>query len=656
MDRQPLIAAILLVGACRVDPPYEGAFEIPVAAGILQPEPGSPFDEPVAYVANGHGGQIVPILLKQGTFLVDDKTVSFLPANQLATGARRVLTSAAAYATPQCAQITAGAGAAECQVVVFAGDAWRGTLLEVPHISKFLGGVPVEGWFDDEGEWPDEPTWDRLGDGDREETDDDITVLDADPSDGTPHLTDLFLKKGWTTTETWTVQWNGVDAWTVEGSASGRQERTAQSGRPYEADAHRVAFLLDRDGSCADGLCDTITFETRTGIRELDVGGTPLALALSPDRTRLAMIVQDRALGAPVVRFLDPRTRTQTGDLPLPPDARPGRLSWGEGGTRLFVSDYARSSAWSVDVQAGDALTEIAFPSPTLDAANLIGEDRDRLFALGSDGTTLWTADLATGEILDANPYMAGTQGMVMQAPVAGIEAIPLAHFYTSYDDEGVRRTGRSVAIALTTGAVMFLEETTGCMMPDVYGPRTLVTGSYGAILDYTVNFDADNALSPFLQANAINDRHVMVSQCAGIAFEETWVLTYDRNLTAWRVEGSRSGEQVPAFEDQRYATADGAVSFLVRAGGFPSEQGYTMGFDVLDGIATALGDQDADGTPEWLLANPADPIFFSYRVGPTFGGWKVNDERAFALVLGQASDRVGRVDPQEADIDIPWE
>lgn len=654
MDRQPLTLAVLgLFTSCQIELPYEGAFEIPVAAGVLQPEGGSPFDEPVAYVANGRGGQIVPILLKQGTFLVDDATVSFLPANQLPTGSRRVLTSAAAYASKGCGHVTDGAGEADCSVVVYAGDASTGKLLEVPHVARFAGGVPVEGWFDDEGEWGDVPTWDRLGDGDRIEDDSDVAFLDANSGDTAPKLTNLTLMKGWTTTETWTVTWDGVSAWSVEGSRSGRQEHTATAGVQFVGDVHRVEFLIEGLGSCGGGLCDTFTFETRTGVRELDVGGTPLALSLSPDRTQLAMIVHDRALDVPVVRLFDPETRTQIGDLPLPPDARPGRLTWGEGGTRLFVSDHGRSAAWSVDVAAG-VLTEIVLPWPTLDVANLTGPDRDRLFVLAADGTTVWTIDLATQQLLDANPWMTGVQGMTMQAPVAGIEALPREHLYPSFDDEGVRRSGRSVAIALTTGAVMFLEETTGCLTPDVFGPRTLVTGSYGTQGDYSSNFDP--TLGPFLEANAINDRHVMVAQCAGTAFEESWLLTFDRNLSGWRVEGSRTGELAPAFEDERYVTANGAVSFVVRAGGFPSEQGYTIGFDILDGIATAVGDSDGDGLAEWLLANPTDPVYFSYVVGPSAFGWKKWDERAFALVLGQAADRVGRVDPQEADIDIPWE
>ncbi|MBA2319605.1 MAG: hypothetical protein H0V89_00505 [Deltaproteobacteria bacterium] len=654
MDRKPvaLLAAVALAG-CRIDPPYDGAFEIPVAAGILQPELGSPFDEPVAYVANARGGQVVPLFLKQGTFLVDDPTVSFLPANQLPTGARRVLTSAAVNTSPECAELTGEVASAECAVTIFVGDAYSGLLLEVPHVLRMEGGFPVEGWSDDEGDWFD-PTWDRSDDDDRDETPADIVFTDAVSGDGAPELVDLELKKGWTTTETWTVTWDGSEAWIVEGTASGRQEKTALSGLPYIGDDRRVEFTVTAAGSCAEGVCDTFTFETRTGVREHDVGGTPLVLAMSPDRSRLAMIVQDALLDVPMVRFFDPATRTQTGDLALPPDSRPGRLSWDAAGSRLFVADHGHPAAWSVDVGNGDALTEIPLPWPIFDVANLAGEDLDRLFVLENDGTTVWTLDLATGELLDTNPWQLGLQGMVMQAPVAGIEALPLEHLYTSYDDEGVRRTGRTVAIVLTTGAVMFLEETTGCLMPDAFGPRTVIGESFSTTGDYDTNYDL--LLGPFLESNAINNRHVMVSQCAGTAFQESWVLHHDRNVSGWRVEGARSGEQPAAIEDQRYITEDGAVSFVVRAGAIPSAQGYTITFDVLDGIATAVGDNDADGLPEWLLANPADPLFFSYEVGPTIGSWKKRDVRAFALVLGQAADRVGRVDPQEADVDLPWE
>ena len=39
------------------------------ALGVLHPENGGPYEEPVGFVGNGHGGQIVPLALKQGRFL-----------------------------------------------------------------------------------------------------------------------------------------------------------------------------------------------------------------------------------------------------------------------------------------------------------------------------------------------------------------------------------------------------------------------------------------------------------------------------------------------------------------------------------------------------------------------------------------------------------
>ena len=94
-----LLLLVLGLSACEEDPTYEGAFEIPVAATVLQPEDTDMlFEEPIGFVANANGGRIHMLSLKQGRFLSDDPTSAFLRGNPLATGEARQLGGIAAWA------------------------------------------------------------------------------------------------------------------------------------------------------------------------------------------------------------------------------------------------------------------------------------------------------------------------------------------------------------------------------------------------------------------------------------------------------------------------------------------------------------------------------------------------------------------------------
>jgi hypothetical protein len=263
--------------------------------------------------------------------------------------------------------------------------------------------------------------------------------------------------------------------------------------------------------------------------------------------------------------------------------------------------------------------------------------------------------DLDTFRMVDLNPYLPGEQGLPMPSAVTGIEAIPLVHDYASVTDDNVRRRGRSLGISLYEGRVVFLEEDSLCLSPDLLGPRTATSTSLGTTLDFTTNFEGV-PLAAALEQNESNSRHVVVNPCAGVAPSESWTLRYDRNLQGWEVEGQVSGLQPTlAREDQRYLSDNGAVSFVVRSGGTPSQDGWTISFSILDGALSADGDNDGDGIREFGFSNPGDPVFFHYTVGPRDSGWAEIDRRALLLVPLQSSNTVARVDPAEGDVDVDW-
>jgi len=127
----PLGLVLSLAVACRDDEPWEGNFDLPSAGAVLQNEVGGPFEEPVGYAASAHGGQIAILALKQGRYLTDDDTASFVSAPPLATGRNRVIGGLATYAPD------------EQNTVVYAADRAYGQVLRIPHVVGLdPNGVP----------------------------------------------------------------------------------------------------------------------------------------------------------------------------------------------------------------------------------------------------------------------------------------------------------------------------------------------------------------------------------------------------------------------------------------------------------------------------------------------------------------------------------
>jgi hypothetical protein len=634
---------VLALTACTNPPVYEGAFELPVASDTIAAGLPTPFSEPIGFVANSMSGQISLLALKQGRFLTDDTTASFLRTNPLATGQGRMLADVAAWAPER------------YRIEAFAADRAFSELVRVPYVIGLEDGRchVVETETRDRCETDSDCSDGGVCIGVPVEAAAEIAqeavLTDASgASTSGPTLTKLAVKTGYTTTETWTVTFDG-EAWLVEGSRSGPQEFRAFPGEDYVAERRTVAFTVK--GSAEVG--DTFTFATDNGAVAFDVGGRPLHVATQPDQTRLAVVVQDETADIPVLRWVDPESGSILGE-PLPTGARPGRLAWSEDGTHLFTGDLESPLVW--EVAPDGTVTAHATPWPVFDMAHMDDGSLSQLFLVPVDSDTLWRMDLADDTLIDINPSLTGDQGLEFHAVIGGIAAQHVPHLFAGYNDYGARLQGRSVAVALHSGRMVFAEETSGCLVGDVLGPRTASSGTAGQSADYSSNFEG--VPSPaFLEQNAHNTRHVLVTPCAGLARTENWSLRFDKNQQYWVVRGSLSGEQEnPAYEDERYLSDDGSVSFVVRAGGTPSDDGWEMTFAVLDGALAANGDDDDDGIREIRLSNMGDPTAFTYRVGPRDGGWAKVEQRALVLVTAQGSDSVGRVDPQDATVDGQWD
>lgn len=654
MDWKHLILAALVaapVTGCKEVLPYEGAFDVPIAAGILTTEDG-PFTEPVGFVANAHGGQINQLALKQGRFLTDDSTASFLRTNPLPTGSARLLTSAAAWAEPDSERI-----------FVFAGDKAYKTLIRVPYVVRVgRDGFPIEGWLDPtSGEEFNRP---RVSE---------IISSGSAKINGRP-----VAKHGYTTTEDWELEFDG-QVWWVTGSRSGLQRDPAFPGEEFQGARRNITFTVAAKPKPLQG--DTLFFKTDNGLIEYDVGGSPLYVSMSADHTTLAMIVHDAIIDRPVVRWFDPIAEEVTSTVPLPTDASPSRLTWAPDGSAIYTADTTRNAFWEIPVDGG-APIEHAMPWPTIDVAVLDPLPADDTTATTSttpvDGTTaevdahrlaaatayvvpfdarsVWLVDLATDELVDVNDSVPGVQGMFMGSAVQGIEAVQTEHRYQELNDEEERLLGRSVAVSLHSGRVVFMEPGTGCLLRDEFGPRTNLQGQFGSTADFETNF-INATFGPFLEQNGLNSRHVLVNPCAGIAREETWTIRFDQNRNGWNVRGAISGEQqAVAFEDERYVSDDGSVSFVVRSGGTPSEDGWLITFSVTEGALSANGDAQGDGAREFNVAMAGDPIFFDYVAGYENKSKNLKTHRAMLLVPAEAANSVGRVNPEIGAFEAFWD
>jgi hypothetical protein len=151
----------------------------------------------------------------------------------------------------------------------------------------------------------------------------------------------------------------------------------------------------------------------------------------------------------------------------------------------------------------------------------------------------------------------------------------------------------------------------------------------------------------------AIEDerRHFLVNSCAGIAWTESWKFRYDGLRQGWVVEGDISGEMTRvAYEDQRYLTDDGQISFVMRAGSTPSVDGWTGRFRVAEGALAADGDNDKDsqGVREINFDLPGDPVVVY--------GNMAGEQVPWVIVAAQAADTVMRIKPDTAEIDRIWD
>ncbi len=600
--------AILLVGltACATDDTFSGSLNTPSPVGVLDPSLGGPFSHAVGYVGDRHGGRIRTLDLTTGRYLADDPFASFFRGNGLATGSERELAGVAAYAPDA------------DHAYVFAIDKRFNQLLRVPHVvGRAKDGSPEEAVA----------------------TVASTDFTDADSSGDSAKLESVKLDGDTAAAETWTLTSHGA-WWEVVGSRSGLQPR-AYADQPFLSTGGALSFVIR--GAATSG--DSFAIVADNGLTETDLAGTPTELMIAPDQSSLALLVREGTVD--VLRLVDPATSTLGAPITLAVDSLPNRVAWSSDSKTLWVTDRATNALWSVDVASGVA-TAHATPWPTQDVAVLDGDTGTTAYLVAVGGQEVWVMDADADTLLDVNPSTPAVDPMFLRSPVSGLVAVREPYPFPT-DNEDLDPTGRSVAVSLASGKVVWMVERTGCLVTDGLGPRTEIVSSTNSLVDYTPDFTVSVPGTAYLDVIEDGSRHVNVNPCGGLAPAESWILRFDSVSQAWTVEGTVSGKQSAiAYEDARYVSDNAQVHFAMRAGAQPSLDGWSLSFNVLDGVLDAEGDNNEDGLRELAMDLPGRPAIFWTTVA--------GEPRPFVVAAAEASDVVVKIDSATGLVDSLWE
>ncbi len=624
MDRQPvslrhlvLLAPLGLVMAwgCTPDDDTDPHFDGPVAATVLHPQQGGPFDEPVGFVSNSRSGRITALDLKHGRLLSDQPTSSFLRAPYVATGRDRILGDIAVYAPT------------DEQVTLFVADLRYDVLVEAPYV------VGVDPWLQIVEPTATEPSF-----------------VDVDGSGDSVTVADLQLRRGYTTTEDWTLEYDG-DAWDVTGTRSGRQGEQAPMGEPWHTGWRELEFELS--GTATAG--DRIELSTDTGVMEHEVGGAVQALALHPSQSLLALSTFDRADGSAALGLFDPAAGELLGELTLADGAQPYRMVWTPQGDRLYVADASLPIAWEVTLDAADptasTVRELAMHAPLADLAFVDTDQGERLAVapVGLNRVDLY--DLATESFVVVNSFTGDPWGLDLGSPVSGLATASFPVRLPQTTEFGARVVEPTVAVSLFSGHMLQLEASSGCLAQDESGPRSLEGDSNSFAFE-----DLGNGSDSTIWMDEATESHVAVNRCAGIAHSEEWQVVFDEVDQSWWVDGGESGvQEQSAYNDLRYVSDEGSISFTIMAGLAPATDGDRYYLTVDDGVLRASGNLDRYGDNEHYFEMPGRPAPFWFDAGATGGGWDELDRRAFMLWPITNSDLVGRVRLSSAEVEIVW-
>lgn len=623
--RAPWLLAAGVLASCGPDPALRPTFDGPIFADLLEPEEGGPFWTTIAFVSNSRDGSVVPLDIRHNTQVSDQFGAPFLAPRRVAMGDER-----------QLGQVVAWSPGDET-IDVFAVDHSNALLVQAPYIV----GVSEAG----------EPQI-------YEATHTEATFEDVDGSGSSARLTGIEVRNGFTTTEDWTITYDGSE-WVASGTNSGRQSRNPRTGRNWTSDARELTFTIEGNATAGDRF----TLSTDNGVVEHDLGSVPLALLEVPGTDLMVVGAWDREADLGDLLIWDRLTDSEVGRVPFPEGSQPWKLTWDDNGL-LYVADARLSAVYIVDLDLEapelSVVEEITTPAPVQDLAVVNQEADDlthrdayhHLFVAPIDDNRVDLYDLDSGTWVDVNPRDDVAGGLDLRSPIIGMSTVPIPIKLLEENNAGNRRRERVVAVTTLDGSLRLIEGPTGCLAIDSQGARLFA--DVGA--EYVTFNDYGEPSNPILITNEATARQVVSSQCGGIARDETWTLIYDGVEGAWRARGSVSGEQEGlVYEDIRYTTDEGGLSWLVLAGTAPSTDGDTFFFQIEDGVLE-MTEQIISAESIMTFNLPGPPLAFAMDMGPSGGGWDADRTKAFILLPLTNNDVVMRIRPQGWYAETTWQ
>ncbi len=598
-----LLAPIFIGTACNRDTTRHFTFDGPEHSAVLYPDAGGPFWTEVGFVANTRDGTIVPLDLRHGTFLGDQFGGPFLRPRVVATGELRQLGQLVAWAPD------------DRSVVVFAADLHFGVLVEATYIASVEDGEP-------------QPPAVAVSP---------AVFVDADDSGDSAGLEKIELRRGYTTTEDWVLRFDG-EAWRVQGSRSGMQYKEAQPGERFESDNKEVVFTVTGSASAGDEL----RFSTDSGVVEHDLGGLVLGVQELEGEDLLVAAVWDPVDAQGHLAVFDMLTRSVVGRVRLPSGAQPWRFAADPARGLLYVADAALPSVYQIALDRAlpeaSLIEELSVPAPVnaiafLEEPGVEAWDElgyRHLFVAPTDGDRVDVYDLEAERWLDANPLDEVLGGVDLHSPVVGLSSSPGPIRLAQLANHGARVESRVVAVTTFDGSLRMLEGDTGCVAIVTGGPSIVYENS---VIQLTF-VDKGNPSNPVLSTDSATQRQVVGNACGGVTRGETWTLTYDGTVGAWKVEGNVSGEQAALlYEDRRYVSDDGSISLLILSGTSPTSDGDQYRFSMGDGQLRMSETVRLGGTTATVFELPGPPLVYQYDAGPTGGGWDRDRTKIEALV-----------------------
>jgi len=250
----------------------------------------------------------------------------------------------------------------------------------------------------------------------------------------------------------------------------------------------------------------------------------------------------------------------------------------------------------------------------------------------------------------DVNPFDGHHGGLDLHSPIIGLDASAHRVGLQDLTTWGAVIKSKTVVATTLNGSVVMMQGPTGCLAHTLEG-----SFAYVDTVNETRFEDQNTPSNPILYSDPALGTAIQTQSCGGIVRAEDWSLTYDGVEGSWVIEGSISGiQENRAFEDLRYVSDDGGISFVIMAGSFPSSNGDQFTFTTEDGVLRLTSVLRPDGNSE-LLEIPAPPHIFQYDSGTTGGGWNEVARHSYALVPSRNSNLVVRVRLDSWGVEAIW-